>query len=467
MLADDDDDDEQDDRAYRSSRDKGKGRSTRDQAITGFNERGVENLIQEKKAGPMVIQPLPNRDWRQSSHAKNARRPTYMPEGGQREVRPEDLVERSGDDVVRGGLQRVEASVQVESGDVPAAVTEDVDMVARSGNMEPAGTAASETLEQQALNAVLASANEDTSAPDMTIDLQSDTLNLLDRPPLDESDSFRQDVLTRPEESTMEDYSAVPIESFGAALLRGMGWNPGSGPNPKIHEPKRRPNGLGLGASEKPGSKEKGGKDDPSMSRAEKDKKRKEDRATRGGRGYVPVAKRARVSLIPGSTTSGTLLTYGCRHEQENQLDGPNSQAESSASSVVVRSRRPSRSPSPQSDASRRRHRDERDRSVTRSRLPGRSAPDLTDHVRNRDGYSDRRNGNGSGRERESDYRRDRERDRVDSRTDGRRDDRYREDRERNKGSSYRKEDDRYGRDRSSKYDSGRDRDRGDYDRRR
>jgi hypothetical protein len=98
----------------------------------------------------------------------------------------------------------------------------------------------------------------------------------------------------------MEDYSSVPIESFGAALLRGMGWNPGSGPNPKVHEPKRRPAGLGLGASEKPGSESgKAGQGKGStegMSRGERDRKRKEDYATRGGRGYIPVVKRARVS---------------------------------------------------------------------------------------------------------------------------------------------------------------------------
>jgi hypothetical protein len=28
-------------------------------------------------------------------------------------------------------------------------------------------------------------------------------------------------------QSTLEDYENVPVEGFGMAMLRGMGWNPG------------------------------------------------------------------------------------------------------------------------------------------------------------------------------------------------------------------------------------------------
>ena len=223
-----------------------------------------------------------------------------MPEGGPRVLTADDLVERSGDDMVHGGLQRVvENTTNGESGVGGQPTQEDVEM--RTEGDQPATPL---TLEQQALQAVLAtgtqSASDDPSA-NLTISVQTDTLNYLDRPPegVDETDAFRKDILTRPQESTMEDYDAVPIESFGAALLRGMGWAPGKGANPGIHEPKRRPAGLGLGASEKPGAERQGkagAKGDEGRSRGERDKKRKEDYATRGGRGYIPVIKRARVS---------------------------------------------------------------------------------------------------------------------------------------------------------------------------
>ena len=42
-----------------------------------------------------------------------------------------------------------------------------------------------------------------------------------------ELDVFRNDVQNRPEETSLEEYDQVPVEQFGAALLRGMGWKEG------------------------------------------------------------------------------------------------------------------------------------------------------------------------------------------------------------------------------------------------
>ena len=57
------------------------------------------------------------------------------------------------------------------------------------------------------------------------------------------------------EVSTMEDYENVPIEQFGMAMLRGMGFKEGEGIGGfkkevvPIFDPQVRPKGLGLGAS--------------------------------------------------------------------------------------------------------------------------------------------------------------------------------------------------------------------------
>ncbi|KAJ1554167.1 hypothetical protein HK096_004766, partial [Nowakowskiella sp. JEL0078] len=40
----------------------------------------------------------------------------------------------------------------------------------------------------------------------------------------DETSKYRYDVSLRPDESTLEDYKRIPIESFGKAMLMGMGW---------------------------------------------------------------------------------------------------------------------------------------------------------------------------------------------------------------------------------------------------
>ncbi|XP_043277517.1 G-patch domain and KOW motifs-containing protein [Venturia canescens] len=54
-------------------------------------------------------------------------------------------------------------------------------------------------------------------------------------------------------ESTLEDYEEIPIDAFGLAMLRGMGWKPeeGIGKNAKLVTaslPELRPRGMGLGA---------------------------------------------------------------------------------------------------------------------------------------------------------------------------------------------------------------------------
>ena len=63
------------------------------------------------------------------------------------------------------------------------------------------------------------------------------------------------DVSNRAEASTMDDYESVPIEQFGMAMLRGMGWKEGQGIGGfknevvPIFDPQVRPKGLGLGAT--------------------------------------------------------------------------------------------------------------------------------------------------------------------------------------------------------------------------
>jgi G patch domain and KOW motifs-containing protein len=70
----------------------------------------------------------------------------------------------------------------------------------------------------------------------------------------DEDQRFRADVESRPDAARLEDYENIPIEKFGEALMRGMGWTPGAkvGLNGrgliKPVEVVPRPRGLGLGA---------------------------------------------------------------------------------------------------------------------------------------------------------------------------------------------------------------------------
>lgn len=84
----------------------------------------------------------------------------------------------------------------------------------------------------------------------------------------DETSSFRADVVSRPEPATLDQYNAIPVEEFGAALLRGMGWKEGQSvgrgnyntsatanraTTPRV--PERRPGFLGIGAKDLSGGK--------------------------------------------------------------------------------------------------------------------------------------------------------------------------------------------------------------------
>ncbi|CAM4691450.1 unnamed protein product [Lepidochelys olivacea] len=79
-------------------------------------------------------------------------------------------------------------------------------------------------------------------------------LLLQNRVPDGYEDSNRVDVSLRPESSTDADYEVVPVEAYGVAMLRGMGWKAGEGigrtfkQDVKPLEHQLRPRGLGLGA---------------------------------------------------------------------------------------------------------------------------------------------------------------------------------------------------------------------------
>ena len=69
-----------------------------------------------------------------------------------------------------------------------------------------------------------------------------------------EEESFRADVASRPEGPDLEAYTAVPVEDFGAALLRGMGWKEGGAVEPRKQQGHLEL--LGLGAKQMPGEAE-------------------------------------------------------------------------------------------------------------------------------------------------------------------------------------------------------------------
>ncbi|OTB02253.1 hypothetical protein M426DRAFT_199995 [Hypoxylon sp. CI-4A] len=64
-----------------------------------------------------------------------------------------------------------------------------------------------------------------------------------------EQDAYRRRMEEAADVSTIDEYDQIPEGEFGAAMLRGMGWN-GEERGAKPKEVKRRPNLMGLGSKE-------------------------------------------------------------------------------------------------------------------------------------------------------------------------------------------------------------------------
>ena len=55
-----------------------------------------------------------------------------------------------------------------------------------------------------------------------------------------EDAAFKSDYASAPDVATLDDYLSVPVEEFGAALLRGMGWKEGETPGRRRHQQQGR-----------------------------------------------------------------------------------------------------------------------------------------------------------------------------------------------------------------------------------
>jgi len=109
-------------------------------------------------------------------------------------------------------------------------------------------------LESQAVNEILESAKLANEQRGTEPDIGAIPLLLQNRIPDGFETDDKLDVSLRAEESSLDDYERIPIEQFGLAMLRGMGWSKSEGiglSNKKVVdtvEPQIRPRGLGLGA---------------------------------------------------------------------------------------------------------------------------------------------------------------------------------------------------------------------------
>ncbi|KAJ1044290.1 hypothetical protein NDA11_007536 [Ustilago hordei] len=163
---------------------------------------------------------------------------------------------------------------------------------------------------QEALKALLAGQGVGTSntGEPLIIPQQSDP------------EMLQHDIHSRPEAPTLDDYAATPIDQFGMALLRGMGWKEGmgagkggKGPQQAV-EPKKRAALLGLGAKERPAGSTS--LLSSSSSRSHKPKDRRDYK-------YVPVTKRDSQRRSNGRSSTPESRPPEDRHADVRSRDIP------------------------------------------------------------------------------------------------------------------------------------------------
>ncbi|RFU26752.1 hypothetical protein B7463_g9585, partial [Scytalidium lignicola] len=249
----------------------------RHELVTGFADGGATRYEDERERRsrnqPLVIQKQANRDWRAEMRMRRgggrnllppevqAQRAAAQRGGEEGKVNGVDLV--NGDEGPKWGLnvrkretvveERADREVEVET------VTETEGVVVGNGaDHEAEEPSRAKTDDELALEALMGKESK-KKGPDLVIPVASEEEEDDEQryhQPVNEADAYRRAVRDAPDVSTLEDYERVPVEEFGAALLRGMGWNGEKTAGPK--DVKRRQNLLGLGASHLKGAEELG-----------------------------------------------------------------------------------------------------------------------------------------------------------------------------------------------------------------
>ena len=243
------------------------------QLVTGFDQSngGAVSIVNTIEKAPLVIKPQKNRDWREESRRKRGK--NLLPTDAQ--------VAKDNPDGTSSELVVERDEVSKEAGLKCVHLEQDGDTVMTNGH--PASVGAQQepekeqTADEEAIEALLGREKKSTLVIPATVPTPNGHVaqgseELEDY--LNEDDRFKADVASRPDSCSLEEYIQIPVEEFGAAMLRGMvsistplvvqpltrskGWKEGQsvGRNiNKAHVPRkveRRPALLGIGAKEVP-----------------------------------------------------------------------------------------------------------------------------------------------------------------------------------------------------------------------
>lgn len=212
-----------------------------------------------KPKAPLVIQGQRNRDWREEARKKRGKYllPAELQGIRSGQVSLEKIVTEKQNALQEFGL----VSITTEAKDMDGDLVMPEASIAR--NESQIAAPLPKTGDEEALDALLGQGLKASNLilPAMAANDEEGIMQNR-RSGANEDGSFRSDVASRPDSASLEEYAAVPIEEFGAALLRGMGWKEGDAVGKRKHQKvtarvvERRPALLGIGAKEVAGGVE-------------------------------------------------------------------------------------------------------------------------------------------------------------------------------------------------------------------
>ncbi|KAG9565423.1 hypothetical protein KCU71_g4091, partial [Aureobasidium melanogenum] len=190
---------------------------------------------EEKK--PLVITALANRDWREASKRQRAQKYGITTE--QLDARTQAAQNGDGADKVVKETEAVKYGLNVFAPSASASA-EDTQQEEEPEQLQEEKPEQQKTADQLAIDALTG------AAPTSTLTIPTAAIS--------EEDAFNDSYHSAPPAPSLSDYAAVPVEEYGAAMLRGMGWKgPSSTSQPKPTKkgqlpPAKRPALLGIGA---------------------------------------------------------------------------------------------------------------------------------------------------------------------------------------------------------------------------
>ncbi|KAI7311404.1 hypothetical protein KC315_g12329 [Hortaea werneckii] len=213
------------------------------QTVSHFDKTAGGAVDEKKKQDdrPLTIAPQANRDWREASQHKRQRNglPPEARGNGASEQAIRELEGKKPQYGLNITKREDDAEEPIIDGRDAQAEAEATQQQAPEPNAEVSVKA--KTDDERAMDALLGKQTKE---------------NLV-VPAASEEEAFERDYNNAPEMATIDQYAAMPVDQFGAALLRGMGWKDGEGIGSekgkkvqKTKVPERRPALLGIGAKE-------------------------------------------------------------------------------------------------------------------------------------------------------------------------------------------------------------------------